>query len=243
MLANEAVKAGYDGIEHINQLLLNFFADHDTDTRTPTRFTLVGDKAKDFDLKSKAAKDFFALLNKHHTVIDPTLVTFEPLYLGRPGKIVPGIVHMVERLPINSQRQALISVLPTEGKEDTYQQSWNKMLATIKALHDAKVTVVTGTDALPGLCEHREIELFQAGGLSAIDAIRAATIVPAKSMKQDKKSGSIAKGKIADLVVIDGDPLAHIEDIERTVTTVKAGVTYSDADLYTAYGVQPLKPR
>ena len=48
MLANEAVRAGYDGVEHINQLMLNFFADHDTETRTPLRFSLVGDKMADF---------------------------------------------------------------------------------------------------------------------------------------------------------------------------------------------------
>jgi len=47
MLANEAVRAGYDGVEHINQLLLNFFADHQTDTRTPVRFSLVGEKMAD----------------------------------------------------------------------------------------------------------------------------------------------------------------------------------------------------
>src|SRR5204863_3188328 len=73
MLAHEAVKAGYDGIEHINMLFNNFFADHDTDTRTTLRFSLVGDKAASFDLKSKPALDFFGLLKEHHTLIDPTL--------------------------------------------------------------------------------------------------------------------------------------------------------------------------
>ena len=53
----EAVRAGYDGIEHVNMLFLNFFADHDTDTRTTTRFTLVGDRAATFDLKSKPVVD------------------------------------------------------------------------------------------------------------------------------------------------------------------------------------------
>src|SRR5262249_56497645 len=53
MLANEAVRAGYDGIEHINMLFLNFFANHDTDTRTTQRFTLVGEKAAGFDLGSE----------------------------------------------------------------------------------------------------------------------------------------------------------------------------------------------
>src|SRR5207237_10705780 len=73
MLANEAVRAGYDGIEHINMLFLNFLADHDTDTRTPTRFTLVGDKAASLDLKSKPVTEFLALLRERRTVVDPTV--------------------------------------------------------------------------------------------------------------------------------------------------------------------------
>src|SRR6185436_10628098 len=71
MLANEAVKAGYDGIEHINMLFLNFLADHETDTRTTKRFTLVGDKAGALDLKSKPVVDFIGLLKQRQTVIDP----------------------------------------------------------------------------------------------------------------------------------------------------------------------------
>src|SRR5262249_59546777 len=61
MLANEAVRAGYDGIEHINQILLNFFADHDTDTRTPLRFSLAGDKAADFDPRPGQPHESWAL--------------------------------------------------------------------------------------------------------------------------------------------------------------------------------------
>ena len=65
---------------------LNFFADHDTDTRTPLRFSIVGDKAADFDLKSKPAQDFFAYLRQHKTVIDPTVATFESTFVGAAGQ-------------------------------------------------------------------------------------------------------------------------------------------------------------
>ena len=80
MLANEAVRAGYDGIEHINMLFLNFFATHETDTRDTTRFTLVGDKARDFDLEEQAGRsEFLELLKQHKTVIDPTLALRGPV--------------------------------------------------------------------------------------------------------------------------------------------------------------------
>src|SRR4029453_12749052 len=104
MRAEEAVRAGYDEIQHANMLFLNFFIDKDTDTRTPLRFSIVADKAPDFDLKSKPALDFFQLLIDKKTVVDPTLAVFEQLFVSRPGEIPASFAPMVERLPVQVQR-------------------------------------------------------------------------------------------------------------------------------------------
>ncbi|HEX7601755.1 MAG TPA: amidohydrolase family protein [Polyangiaceae bacterium] len=240
MLANEAVRAGYDGIEHVNMLFLNFFADHDTDTRTTTRFTLVGDRAATFDLKSKPATDFFALLKEHHTVIDPTLNAFEDLLVGEQGKVIPGLEPLVLRLPVQTQRAFLLGGLPIEGgRATTYKASYEKLLAMVKALHDAKITLVTGTDSLAGLMLHHELALFVRAGISTADTLRAATIDAARVMKQDKQSGSIAAGKAADLFVVEGDPLAHIEDAGKVVSTMRGGVVFTSSPLYESAGVRP----
>ncbi|HEY8086733.1 MAG TPA: amidohydrolase family protein [Polyangiaceae bacterium] len=241
MLANEAVRDGYDGIEHVNQVLLNFFADHDTDTRTPTRFTLVGEKAADFDYASKPARDFFAYLRKHHTVIDPTVATFEGLYTAEQGKVPPGQQWISERLPIQTQRQFLTGGLPLEGKKELYGRSFEKMTQFSKALRDAGVTVVAGTDGIGGLLLDRELELFVKGGLTPAEALRDATLVPARAMGVEKKTGSIAPGKAADLAVIDGDPLANIADIRRAVTTVRGGVVFPAKETLASVGVRPWK--
>ena len=66
-----------------------------------------------------------------------------------------------------------------------------------------------------------------------------ATIVPARVMKKDKETGSIDAGKVADLVVVDGDPLARIDDLGKVVSTMKAGVVYASAPLYASVGVAP----
>ena len=58
-------------------------------------------------------------------------------------------------------------------------------------------------------------------------------------MKMEKKTGSITAGKAADLFVVEGDPLARIADAANVVTTVRGGVMYSSAPLYTAVGVKP----
>jgi Amidohydrolase family len=242
MLANEAVRAGYDGIEHINMLFLNFFADHETDTRTTKRFTLVGDHAARFDLGSKPARDFFALLAEKKTVIDPTIGIFQELLLGQQGKLIPELEPLVSRLPVQTQRGYLIGGLPLEGieQQQQYEASFEKVLTMVKTLHDRKIPLVVGTDALAGLSLHHELGLYVRAGIPAATAIRMATLDAARVMKADAKTGSIAAGKTADLVLIDGDPLARIEDIGRVVSTMRGGIVYRSAKLYESVGVRPL---
>jgi hypothetical protein len=238
MLASEAVAAGYDGIEHINMLFLNFFADHDTDTRTTMRFTLVGDKAAGFDLKGKPAQDFIALLRTKKTVVDPTLGVFEELLVAQPGKIPPGLEGMVARLPVQAARRYLLGGVPLEGKEQLYKDSFEKLLAMVKTLADQKVTVVTGTDDLAGLVLHHEIALFVRAGLTPAQALRMATIEPARATKLDFRVGTITEGKLADLVVVEGDPLANVADLARVASTMRGGVVYASGPLYDSVGVK-----
>jgi len=244
MLAHEAVEAGYDGIEHVNMLFLNFFATHDTDTRDTTRFSLVGDRAADFDLTSAPVRQLFQLLLAHKTVVDPTNNAFEDLLVGEQGKIVPGLEGMVTRLPVVSQRGYLLGGLPLEGdKRARYRASFEKTLAMTRALYDAKIRLVVGTDALAGLMYHHELALYARAGIPTAAILRMATLDPARYLGRDKTTGSIAPGKLADLVVVDGDPLARIDDISRTVATVRAGVVYPTTALYAAVGVQPAAAR
>ena len=240
MTAREVVEAGYDGIEHINMLFLNFFVTKDTDTRDTTRFTLVGDKATSLDLKSKPVKDLFALLRKKKTVIDPTLVAFQDLFIGVPGKIIPDLQEVVARLPVQTQRGFLTGGLPLSGdKHATYVAAWARILAMVKALHDAKIHLVIGTDHIGGLMYHTELELFVKAGIDRGSVLEIATLGGARALKLDKQIGSITKGKRADMFVVDGDPLADMRAIRRVVSTMRAGVVYPAAPLYESAGVKP----
>jgi imidazolonepropionase-like amidohydrolase len=240
MLAHEVVAAGYDGIEHINMLFLNFFATKETDTRDTTRFTLVGDKAFDFDLKSKPVKDFIKVLVQKKTLIDPTVNAFEDLLVGEQGKITPGLEHLVERLPVQTRRYYVTGGLPLDGeKRVRYKQSFGKMLELIKVLYDAKVRLVLGTDALAGLSFHHEMALFARAGVPNAAILRMATIEAARYLGLDKRQGSVTPGKLADLIVVDGDPLAQIGDIRKVVSAMRGGVVFQSAKLYEAVGVAP----
>jgi imidazolonepropionase-like amidohydrolase len=98
-------------------------------------------------------------------------------------------------------------------------------LAVIKAMHDAGVRIVAGTDyGLPGFSLLRELELYVDAGLSPLDAIRAATAVPAEVMGLSSESGTIAIGKRADLVVLDADPLVDIHNLRKGRWVVVGGV-------------------
>ncbi len=238
MLANEVVKAGYDGIEHINMLFLNFFATHETDTRDTTRFTLVGEKAGAFDLKGKPVTEFIALLKEHDTIIDPTLNAFEDLFMGQQGKITHGLEALVERLPVQTQRPFLLGGLPMAGKVELYRAAFDQLLAMVKLLHEKKIRLVLGTDNLAGLMLHHEMSLFARAGVAPRDILAMATIGAARTMKLEKKTGSIAAGKVADMFVVDGDPLAKIEDVGKVVSTMRGGIVYPSTALYAAVGVR-----
>ena len=61
----------------------------------------------------------------------------------------------------------------------------------------------------------------------------------ARIMNLDRELGSIAPGKLADLTLVDGDPVANISDVRKTALVVKDGVVYRPAELYSALGVEP----
>jgi hypothetical protein len=85
--------------------------------------------------------------------------------------------------------------------------------------------------ALAGFADQRNIVLLVEGGFTPVEAIRIATLNGAQFLGQADRIGSIAAGKQADLVVIDGDPAKRIADIEKVTTVFKDGVGYDSAKL------------
>jgi imidazolonepropionase-like amidohydrolase len=105
----------------------------------------------------------------------------------------------------------------------------------------AGVPIVAGTDSTAGFALHRELELYVAAGIPAPRVLQMATLGAARVMKRAADLGSIAPGKLADLILVDGDPATRISDIRRVTTVVKDGAVYQTAALYEAIGVRPLK--
>jgi imidazolonepropionase-like amidohydrolase len=240
MTAAQAVEAGFDELQHANFLFLNFWADSVGDTRTPVRFTAVADRAAGLDLDGQRVRDFVALLKARGTVVDPTVNIFEDMFVARKGVVHPGFAMIGERLPLTIRRGLLLGGLPVpEGKDARYRASFDAVLGMVKRLHDAGVPIVAGTDAFEGFSYHRELELYARAGIPNADVLRIATLGAAQVMKRDADLGTIEPGKLADLVVVDGDPLARISDVRRVTLVMKGGTLYDPAALYRAIGVRP----
>ncbi|MBC7791907.1 MAG: amidohydrolase family protein [Anaerolineae bacterium] len=239
MTADSAVKLGFDEIQHANMLFLNFWGDSIKDTRTPLRFTAVGERAALLDLNSARVQSFIRLLKDRKVVVDPTVNIFEGMFTGRKGVVDPGYAMIADRMPPQVRRGFLGGGLPVpEGLDQRYRDAFAAMLKLVKMMYDAGITIVPGTDAFSGFALHRELELYARAGIPGNEVLRIATIIPARVTKREKQLGSIAPGKLADLVLIDGNPVDRISDIRKAVLVVKNGVVYEPAALYEAVGVR-----
>jgi len=210
------------------------------DTRTPERFTAVGANAAKLDLHSKEVNDFIELLQKHHTTLDVTLTAYEGMFTARPGKVSPDFVPVLDRLPAQVQRGAYNGGLPvTEQNDQLYKDSYDAMLRMTKRMYDAGIPILAGTDATAGIMLHRELELEVRAGIPPPKALQIATFNAARLLKQENELGSIAPGKRADFVLVEGNPAEHISDIRRCRLVMKNGTLYKSSEVYAAVGIKP----
>jgi imidazolonepropionase-like amidohydrolase len=148
---------------------------------------------------------------------------------------------VADRLPAQIRRGFLYGGLEVpEGMDQRYRDSFGQMLKMTKAFYDAGIPIVAGTDSLAGFTLPRELELYEAAGIPAPKVLQLATLGAARVMKQDQERGSIEVGKLADVILVDGNPASHVGDVRKVKTVVKDGIVYQTADLNRAVGVQPV---
>ena len=239
MRASQAVEAGYDEIQHVNFLFLQFLARPGDDTRTPLRFTRVAEGAAALDLDSPEVTAFLDLLVAHHTVLDPTVSTFEAMFDSDPSDVDPVLAPYLGRMPAQMERGAHGGGLDApNGQRATFRASYAKMLDFVARAWRRGIPIVAGTDGTAGLQLSRELELYVKAGIPAGDVLAIATAGGARVMNV-ADAGAIAPGKRADLVLIDGDPLRDIGAVRATDLVVCRGVVYDPRELFAAVGMRP----
>ena len=241
MIAEQAIEAGYDEIQHANMIALNFLSDT-IDTRTPLRFSMVAKHNHLLDFNSEKWKDFIALLKRENIVIDPTVSIFEGMMVTKAGEPDPSFEMILDRLPLSVQRGFYSGGQPIEeGMEETHKASYQKLLGIVKELYDNGITIVPGTDSMAGFGYHVELENYVKAGIPASEVLKIATSVSAKVCGVQNSLGSIEEGKLADLILVDGDPTQNISDIRKIALTIKDGKIYDPQKLYNAIGVRHYK--
>jgi len=240
MTAEQAIRDGFDEIQHINMLFLNFLAGPEDDTRTPVRFTLVAEKAGSMNLNAPEVNDFIALMKEKGTVIDPTVTIFESMFRHRSGELDPEYEMIADHMPPGVRRGMLAGEMDiTDANAATYAKSGDALLEMIGKLHQAGIPLVAGTDSTPGFTLHRELELYHQAGISNAEVLKIATIGAAHVADADYYTGSITEGKAADFVLLEGNPLEDISAVRRPVMVFKGDRWFDPALLYEAIGVKP----
>ena len=146
----------------------------------------------------------------------------------------------LDHLPVPVQRSRRSTVLDVKPEQyPLYEASWQKLLEVIALLDREGIRLLPGTDDFAGFMLHSELEAWVAAGLAPGRALRAATLDAAAYLGTDQRLGSVARGKLADLVLVDGDPTRDISALRRVRLVVKGGVLYSPEEIHRALGIRP----
>jgi len=213
-----AVADGYDEITHINWIVMEGVPENVLATDNGIgRFEAPGRFAKDMDLDAPVMTRLVATMAAKKIYSDPTMVAFESLYVPDNGDLSPSYAPFVGTLPPTTERGFRSGgfAVPADLTRADYRASWAKMVALLGKMHAAGVPIVAGTDG-SGIELIHELEIYQQAGFTPAAALAAATIVPARLVGQDKHTGSIAVGKTADLVLVEGDPSVRLADLRQT---------------------------
>lgn len=235
----EAVRAGYDEVTHINFIFMQAMPQDVVDkSNTAARLEGPARYGKDVDLNSHTMQAFYAELSTRRTIIDPTLTVWEPLMTSDGSAISPEYAPFAEIAPPSVARNWKIGGYPlSEGlTRDDYRRSFAKMVELVGKLHQAGVRIVAGTDG-SGLELVRELELYQQAGLSNAQALQTATIIPAQMTGMADRTGSIAPGKTADIILVGGDVSKDLANLRHVLTVFLDGYRLSGEALREASGL------
>jgi enamidase len=226
----EAADIGIDNLEHGFLAATDFVPD-----KQPDACPGQGAGQRTIAALDPEGAPFKALVKKlidRKVALTSTLTVFETFTPGRP--LPPGLDVLLPELKTQFEDGYRRTA---QNKDSIYTTLFPKALALERAFVRAGGMLIAGTDptggggVVPGYSNQRQIELLVEAGFTPLEAIRIATLNGATYLGRDARVGSIAVGKQADLVVIDGDPSTTIADVRKVETVFKQGVGFDPAKL------------
>ena len=226
----EAAELGIDNLEHSFVAATDFVANKQPDVcpgQGAGQQTITNLSAD-----SEAFTQLVKRLIEKKVALTSTLTVFETFTPGRP--LPPGVDVLVPSL--RDQYQSTFDRIST-SKTSNYLRLFPKMMELERAFVRAGGTLVAGTDptgsggVIPGYSNQRQIELLVEAGFTPLEAISISTLNGAKYLGIDARTGSIAVGKQADLVLIAGDPSRTIADVRKVDTVFRQGIGFDPAKL------------
>jgi len=226
----EAANLGIDNLEHGFFAATDFVADKKPD-QCPGQG--VGQKTiAALDENGAPFKALVKTLIDRNVALTSTLTVFETFTPGRPKP--PGLEVLTPQLREQFEQNYART---SQTKDSIYTTLFPKAMALERAFAKAGGLLIAGTDptggggVIPGFSNQRQVELLVDAGFTPLEAISIATLNGAKYLRRDKTIGTLAVGKQADLVVINGNPAATISDIRKVEMVFKQGVGYDPARL------------
>src|SRR4030095_3574909 len=189
----DAIHAGYDEITHINWVMMQAMPDSVIPVSNGImRFEGPGRYAKDVTLADTRLETIIGAMVGKHIYHDPTMVAFESLYVPENGDLSPAYAPFRAPLPPTTDRNFRVGgfAVPKDLTRADYRASWARMVGLLGKMHQAGVPIVAGTDGA-GIELVRELEIYVEAGFTPAEALAAATIVPARLVGQDTKTGSV----------------------------------------------------
>ena len=226
----EAADLGIDNLEHGFLAATDFVAGKQPDVcpgQTSGQQTIAA-----LDEDSPAFADLVRKLIERNVALTSTLTVFETFTPGRP--LPPGLDVLLPQLKM--QFEAAHARIAGDD-QSLYTALFPKAMALERAFARAGGLLVAGTDptgaggVIPGYANQRALELLVEAGFTPLEAIRIGTLNGARYLGRDARIGSLAAGKQADLIVVNGNPAASIADVRRVETVFKRGVGFDPATL------------
>lgn len=240
MTSWEAIDVGFDEMTHLWWMLWSIPRSNEEAIAAGETFDTWHQVLADLTPESPSVGRYVARLAERGVAVDPTIGYFlspstPPEFIAEVVDRLPApVARLVEHRPWGAQYFPR-SPLARSARERTAAN----LLALLPVLYDAGVGILPGSDTWPGFGLHYELELYARAGIPPSAVLQLATLGAAREMGMASRLGSVEPGKLADLILVDGDPTQSIEDLRRVTLVVKGGEIYEPAAIYGALGIEP----